>query len=76
MRLKRKRTGTFAATGSDGKQYTVYEFAAAFLEGGGDAEGAKSLETSCGRKLNRLRKGEYQIVGSTVTLRSSDSNAP
>lgn len=74
-------TGTFEAIGSDGQQYKVNIFtefvsASTFADPHAVVEGLKELRTSKGLHVNRIRKGEYQIVRTGVDLRSDSPNAP
>ena len=77
----KKRTGSFRATGSDGRQYTVHIYTD-FIDVGsfGDpnavAEGLKELQTSDGMLVNRLQQGQYEIVQTGVVLRSNSPAAP
>lgn len=40
------------------------------------APGMKRIVTENGESVNRVKKGEYQVVGSGAILRSSDPGAP
>jgi hypothetical protein len=40
------------------------------------APGRKQIVTEDGASVNRLKKGEYEIVGTGIILRSSDPDAP
>jgi hypothetical protein len=77
----KKRTGSFRATGSDGRQYTVYIYTdfidiGSFQNPNAVVEGLKELRTSDGMPVNRLQQGEYEIVQTGIVLRSSSPAAP
>ena len=73
---------TFQATGNDGRTYTVRAIArpnpsAGHPEGTRHATGGVGrLETADGRTVNRLGKGQYEIAGAGIKLRSKDPKAP
>jgi hypothetical protein len=70
-------TGSFNATGDDGREYTVNIFTdASTLEDQGEVEVPKRLQTSSGHTVSRIQHGEYVIVLSGVKLRSNDPKAP
>jgi putative component of toxin-antitoxin plasmid stabilization module len=76
-----KMTGSFSATGDDGRQYEVYIYtnfikAGTFGDPNAVVEGLKELRTSDGMAINRLQQGEYEIVQTGVVLRSSSPDAP
>ena len=77
----KRRTGTFMVDGNDGRSYTIYIYTD-FINAGtlddprAEIEGLKELRTSDGKAVNRLSKGEYQVVQTGVILRSSESDAP
>jgi hypothetical protein len=74
-----KQIGSFVAKDSHGNQHTItvsQKFIEAVDQHGehwGELPGLKSLETD-GRPVNRLEKGQYQIVGG-VLLTSDDPRA-
>lgn len=76
-----QRTGTFIANSPDGTEYTIHIFTE-FVEsrttsGRQVVEGLKHLKTAGGEHVNRIAKGEYQIVGLCETsLASDDPDAP
>jgi hypothetical protein len=77
----KKRTGSFSATGTDGRQYTVYIYidfidAGSFENPNAVAKGLKELRTSDGMHVNRRQQGEYEIVQTGVVLRSNSPTAP
>ena len=77
----KKRSGSFSATGNDGRQYRVYIYtdfidAGSFEDPNAVVEGLKELRTSDGMPINRRQQGEYEIVQTGVVLRSSSPEAP
>jgi hypothetical protein len=77
----KKLTGSFTAIGDDGKEYKVLIYtniikAGSFEDPKATVEGIKSMVTSNGMTINRLKKGEYQIVQTNVILRSASHDAP
>lgn len=77
----KKQTGTFTATGNDGRQYTVHVFTnyisvGNFVDPNAVVEGLRELRTSDGMAVNRRRRGEYQIVETGVMLNSTSVDAP
>jgi hypothetical protein len=77
----KRRTGTFTATGDDGRQHAVHiytEFiSAGSIEGVDEIEGMKELQLADGTRVNRLGKGEYEALTlPKLKLRSNDPNAP
>jgi hypothetical protein len=76
-----KKTGSFSATGTDSRQYTVYIYtdlidAGDFVNPNAIADGLMELRTSGGMHLKRLQQGEYEILETGVVLRSSSPVAP
>lgn len=76
----KRHTGTFIARGSDGRDYTVHVYTEYISAGSFDdpdavIEGMKGLHTSTGQRVNRLGKGQYQIVSTGVALRSDSPEA-
>lgn len=77
----KRQTGSFVATGDDGREYTVYIYTE-FVDAGSRrnpravVQGLKELRTSDGMAVNRLQKGEYQIEETGVVLRSDSADAP
>jgi hypothetical protein len=76
-----KQTGIFEAVGSDSETYTVYELTdinnvGAQTDPYAVAEGLKELRTSDGLTVNRIKKGEYQVVQTGVSLFSDSPAAP
>jgi hypothetical protein len=73
---------TFQATGDDGRTYTVRAIArhnpsVDHSEGRHHATGGIGrLEILDGRTVNRLGKGQYEIAGAGIKLRSKDPKAP
>jgi len=83
MATKRvEHTGTFAAAGNDGQQYTIYEFTEIVAvpttgNPGGERPGIRSLQLSTGEPVNRMDKGKYEIMSSVnIPITSDDPNAP
>ena len=79
-----RRTGTFTATGNDGRSYTVHIYTndinTSSLASPGQRQeevaGLKTLKTSDGMKLNRISKGTYQFARMGVILHSDSPDAP
>jgi hypothetical protein len=76
----RRISGTFQARGDDGREHTVLIVTEYLREGTYDdppgvLEGAKELRTAAGAKVQRLRKGEYQLVDTGDILRSDAPEA-
>jgi hypothetical protein len=76
-----KRTGSFQATGDDGKKYTVLIYQqyldASSSEGSDVTEGMTELRLSDGRKVSRINKGQYKAIGfPELRLRSDSPDAP
>jgi hypothetical protein len=74
-------TGIFKAEGSDSKSYTVlvftdYMHAGTLTDPYAVVTGLKELRTSDGLAINQVRKGEYKILQTGVTLRSGSPDAP
>ena len=77
----RRRTGSFQATGSDGRAYTVevwtkFRSAGTAEDPGAEVAGRSELYTSSGAHVVRVRPGEYKIVPTGARLRSDDPGAP
>lgn len=74
------KLGSFLAIGDDGKSYTIQIFEeridVSSNDGPASIGGLKRLYTSNGEEVNRIEKGEYEILKTGVMLLSSDSNAP
>ena len=76
-----RHTGTFEAIGSDSETYTVFVYtnyinARTMTDPHAVVEGLKELRTSDGRAVNQVRKGEYKIVQTGLSLRSDSPDAP
>ena len=76
-----RHTGTFLVTGSDGRLYTISvhtEYRDAPTLGAREelVEGRQTLWTATGRAVQRRCRGEYQMLGTGVLLRSHDAQAP
>jgi len=76
-----RHTGSFKATNKDGIVYTINIFTeildvGSFTEPGAEIEGLKQLQTDKGDAVNRVKKGEYEIVISGEALASDDPKAP
>jgi hypothetical protein len=76
-----RHTGTFQAIGSDNETYTVLVYsndiaAGTLSDPHAVVEGLKELRTSGGLAVNRMGKGEYQVVQTRVSLRSDSPDAP
>jgi hypothetical protein len=74
-------TGIFKAEGSDRKSYTVLVFtdyihAGTLNDPHAVVAGLKELRTSDGLAINQVRKGEYKIVQTGVSLRCDSPDAP
>jgi hypothetical protein len=77
----KRRTGTFTATGDDGRIYTIHvytDFSDAGHHGDPSATipGIKELQTSEGSPVNYKEKGVYQLVATGVILRCIAPSAP
>ena len=74
-------TGTFEAVGSDHETYAVLEFTND-IDAGTPRDphavvgGLKEYRTSGGLAVIRVRKGEYKMVKTGVSLRSDSPDAP
>ncbi len=75
--------GRFQASGSDDVIYMVQKWlhpheAAKHLDGSNPVKGGElgRLTTTDNRTVERIRKGEYRILGSDVVLKSEDPSAP
>lgn len=76
----KERTGSFTAEGSDGKTYIV-DVVTNYIDAGNLTphaviEGKKEYRTSNGFTVKRVSKGEYTLLMTGVTLRSTSPNAP
>ena len=82
--MARKLIGTFTAWDADRNPHKILRFQDTHVSGkfgGGvsSVEGNQSLETEDGDPVNRLGKGEYEILlpdSTTVIVTSDDPNAP
>jgi len=81
MNRTTRRTATIKALGTDGEEYTIYEYTE-FIEtithgeGRSEMAGMKELKTSDGRSVNYVGKGQYKVVQTGVLLRSDSPDAP
>jgi hypothetical protein len=70
-----RREDAFAATGDDGKQYTVTEFreylTTTMLDGTRDSTAGMQIFKSNGQHVNRIDPENYLIVGTGVKLRKN-----
>jgi hypothetical protein len=70
-----RREDAFAATGDDGKQYTVTEFreylTTTRLDGTRDSTAGMQIFKSNGQHVNRIDPENYLIVGTGVKLRKN-----
>ncbi len=79
---KERRYTSFKAVDDQGITYIIDEFVdildvGSFNDPGAEIEGLKDLITKDGRSVNRVKKGEYKIVGEeSKILRSNDPEAP
>lgn len=75
-----KQIGSFTATDDAGRQQTILKFTDVInvdhFEGSASVTGIQSLRTASGQSVNRIAKGEYQIVTSGLILRSTSPDAP
>jgi hypothetical protein len=75
-------TGTFPATGNDGRQYTVHVYSeyidasAEDTDQQGETEAVRIFKTAEGLNVTYRKKGEYQILQTGVVLRSDAPDAP
>jgi hypothetical protein len=81
MQKRIRQVGTFAARGSSGRLVTLaifQEYMDAGIRDDPNAErkGPKQIMTTDGRRVNRIAKGKYRIVGSPEDLTYDDPNAP
>jgi hypothetical protein len=75
-----KRIASFTATGKSGTQYEIVVTqemidAATRSDPNRLVGGVKTLRTSQGQLVNRIKKGHYEIVGPGTELHSDDVNA-
>ena len=75
-----EHTGSFDAVSADGETYTLEIWTTIIRGNTSDGpyrtEGLKELRTSDGRHVNRIAKGEYEVIGiESVRLTSSSPNA-
>jgi hypothetical protein len=70
---------TFAADGSDGKEYTVRIYptkvAISTPEGTSLVPGPPDLHTTCGRRVTRIEKGKYRLDDGVILV-SESNDAP
>lgn len=71
----------FTAFDEDGKEYRLrsyqgYASAATRANPSAVAPGLKRIVTEDGESVNRVKKGEYEIVATGVILFTSDPDAP
>ena len=71
----------FTSTAEDGSEHVLYVYqdfrdAGTRSEPSAQVPGLKRIATADGLSVNRLGKGEYEVVQSGVILRSRDSDAP
>lgn len=76
-----KLKGSFVAKGDDGKDYIIEIYVDLVDVGTHDdpssiIEGLKTLQTEDGLKINRIGKGEYELVQTGLRLYSVSSDAP
>ena len=84
MAMRTDRVGSFVARDKDGREYTIHILTYTVSVGNrtdpnAEREGmTSSLRTSEGQAVNRLKKGEYEMLHpvSNVRLTSDDPNAP
>ena len=75
-----RHTGSFVAVGENGAKRTIHIFtdiidARHQKDLHAELEGLKQLRTASGDAVNRLAKGEYEVVVTGEVLRSDDPNA-
>lgn len=76
-----RHVSSFSAVGEDGRTETIHVFvdvldAGTRADPNAGIEGLKLLRTDTGDAVNRLEKGEYEVVATGEILRSDDPNAP
>jgi hypothetical protein len=76
-----RQTGRFQAVSDDGRAVmvnilTTFLISRPLSGPPQEIEGLRRLLTDDGLSVNRLGKGEYQIVATGVKLRSDDPDAP
>ena len=76
-----RRTGSFVAVDNEGNEYTIHVYtkildASTMGNLGAEKEGEEILITDEGLSVNRLKKGEYQIVQTGEIIYSDDPDAP
>jgi hypothetical protein len=80
MKRSKRRTGSFVASDAQGRSHTIYVYTefldVSSFEGPGEVEGLKELVLANGNRVNRIKKGEYKVVGTGATLTSSSPDAP
>ena len=74
-------TQEFTATDEDGTEHRLLVYqqfipAGSFDDPSAVIPGLRRIVTEDGESVNRVRKGEYEIVQTGVRLRSSDPDAP
>ena len=75
-----RRTASFVAVGENGVERTIHVFTGIHDVGHWEDPHAKltgltHFRTASGDEVNRLAKGEYQVVVTGEVLRSDDPNA-
>jgi hypothetical protein len=74
--------GGFLAIGTDGKEYTVWVLVRVVQRRSFSDPNAVEMRrlpkfvTSAGQLVSPVRKGEYRILATGVSLRSDDPDAP
>lgn len=81
MNKTTRRTAIIEALGTDGEEYTIYEYTefienVTHSEGRSEMAGLKELRTSDGYSVNYVSKGQYKIVQTGMLLRSDSPDAP
>jgi hypothetical protein len=71
--MKSVLKSSFTAKDASGVDHAL-EVWAEVLDSGD--EGWKTIQAADGRKVNRLSKGHYKVVGTGAELTSDDPNAP
>ncbi len=75
-----RHMGAFTARGSDGHQYTVNIYIDYIRVGplgeSAEVEGVRHLRLPDGRRVDRIRQGEYEVAGAGLILHSDAADAP
>lgn len=80
MGKRTKRKASFKAKDGNGKVHTLHLFVdivdTSDMDGASEIEGHPSIRTEKGQSVNKVGKGEYEVVPTGQKLFSSDPLAP